>query len=76
MNKTANYDVRLKSMDRKKYSSVAETDDNTVNNVSILNSTSCLFVLYFNIYFYFFDLLMSINIILFCMYNDHSEHSI
>uniref|UniRef100_A0A2S2Q6N7 DNA polymerase epsilon subunit n=1 Tax=Sipha flava TaxID=143950 RepID=A0A2S2Q6N7_9HEMI len=43
MNKTANYDVRLKSMDRKKYSSVAETDDNTVNNyIKTLESQSHL----------------------------------
>lgn len=60
MKKTANFDVRLKSMDQKKCSSIAENDDNTVNNVSVLKSNFCPFVLYFYIYFYFFHFLIFI----------------
>lgn len=34
MKKTANYDVRHASVDRKKCATVTETDDYVVNNVS------------------------------------------
>lgn len=74
MKKTANHDVRLKSMDRKKCSSVAETDDNSVNNVSVIKPFAHSFYI-FLLMFTFYNFIIFICGCL-CVYNGHSQYSI